>query len=222
MHPAKNKVVKMHIEKTMENLQKNNMDTYFVEKSSDVKGKVAELLNEGDTIAVGGSETLKQTGIIDLLRSGKYNFLDRYAPGLDAEGVRKVFTDSFSADVYLTSSNAVTMKGELYNVDGNSNRIAAICYGPKTVIMVVGCNKIVPDIMAAELYVKSVSAPTNAVRLNCGTYCSAAGYCQGIYDDNITAGCNSNERICSNYLISAHQQVPGRIKVILVGEELGF
>ncbi|MDD2418420.1 MAG: lactate utilization protein [Oscillospiraceae bacterium] len=222
MHPAKNKVIKMQIEKTMRNLQKNNIDTYYVDKCQDVKGKVAQLLNEGDTVAVGGSETLKQTGVIDLLRSGKYNFLDRYAPHLDAEGIRKVFIGSFSADVYLSSSNAVTMKGELYNVDGNSNRIAAICFGPKTVIMVVGCNKIVPDIKAAETYVKSFSAPSNAVRLNSNTYCAAAGHCQGIYDDYITSGCSSEQRICSNYLISAHQSVPGRIKVILVGEELGF
>ena len=222
MHTAKQKVIKMQIEKTMENLRKNNMDAYYVEKSEDVKQKVAELIKEGDTVAVGGSETLVQTGVMDMLRSGKYRFLDRYAPGLDAEGIRRIFIESFSADVYLSSSNAVTMKGELYNVDGNSNRIAAICYGPKSVIMVAGCNKIVPDIKAAGLYVKKVSAPSNAVRLGSDTYCASAGVCKGIAEDSITAGCNCNGRICCNYLVSARQRVPGRIKVILVGEELGF
>jgi len=219
---GRKKSMELQIAKTIENLKKNNMDAYYVENRQAALQKVSELIKEGDTVAVGGSVTLFQTGIIDLLRSGKYNFLDRYAPGLTPEQVRQVFIDSFSADVYLTSSNAVTMRGELYNVDGNSNRIAAICFGPKSVIVVVGYNKIVPDIDTAIKYVKQVSAPSNAIRLECETYCAHAGFCQGLYSDEMTDGCRTDSRICCNYLVSARQRVPGRIKVIIIGEVLGF
>lgn len=213
------RITEIQIEKTIENLNKNNIQACFVHSRSDVADKVAELINEGDTVAVGGSVTLFETGVIDLLRSGKYNFIDRYAQGVDT---RQVFLDSFLADVYLASSNAVTMKGELYNVDGNSNRVAAILYGPESVILVVGCNKIVPDLRSAVRYVKQTAAPSNAVRLNCQTYCASTGVCQGIDDDNMTSGCGGNSRICSNYVVCAHQQVPNRIKVILVGEPCGY
>jgi len=219
---AKQKIMEIQIAKTIENLKQNNMSAYYVHSKNQVKDMVASLMHQGDTVAVGGSETLSQTGVLEMLRNGKYRFLDRYNPDLDDEQRRQIFIDSFSADVYLTSSNAVTMKGELYNVDGNSNRVAAICFGPKSVIMVVGCNKIVPDINAAITYVKQVSAPSNAVRLNCDTYCASAGVCQGIASDYITGGCNCDARLCCNYLVSARQRIPGRIKIIIVGEELGF
>ena len=153
MKGAKQKIMEIQIAKTIENLKQNNMSAYYVHSKNQVKDMVASLMHQGDTVAVGGSETLSQTGVLEMLRNGKYRFLDRYNPDLDDEQRRQIFIDSFSADVYLTSSNAVTMKGELYNVDGNSNRVAAICFGPKSVIMVVGCNKIVPDINAAITYV---------------------------------------------------------------------
>ena len=219
MNNAKSKITEMQISKTMENLSKNNMEAYFVHSISDVAATVAGLMNEGDTVAVGGSETLKQTGVLDLLRSGKYRFLDRYATDADSD---KIYHESFFADVYLASSNAVTMKGELYNVDGNSNRVAAILYGPRSVILVVGCNKIVPDIDSAVRYVKQVSAPANSVRLDCETYCASAGFCRGLYNNDITSGCQREGRICCNYVISARQRKRGRIKVVIVGEHLGF
>ena len=121
----------------------------------------------------------------------------------------------------MTSSNAVTERGELYNVDGNSNRIAAIAFGPSRVIMVVGINKIVPDLDAAIRRVKTIAAPKNTQRLSCKTYCEAAGKCAGL-DGDLCAGCASDARICCNYLVSAKQREPGRIHVIFVGEELGY
>lgn len=222
MNPSKIKITELQINKTMENLRKNNMDAYYVRTKEEVAAKVGELLHDGDTVGVGGSVTLNETGVLALLHSGNYHFLDRYVPGLSNEQVRQIFIDSFSADVYLCSSNAVTMEGELYNVDGNSNRVAAICFGPRSVILIVGCNKIVPDLDAAVQYVKQVSAPCNAARLDCKTYCSAAGVCQGLYNDKMTAGCAGKARICCNYVVSGYQQIPGRIKVILVGEPLGY
>lgn len=224
MEPAKAKqrISRLQIERTMEKLRANRMQAQYIETAEEVPSRVAALLHEGDTVAVGGSVTLEQTGVLAMLRAGKYRFLDRYAPGLTPDKTRKIFIDSFSADVYLSSSNAVTMNGELYNVDGNSNRIAALCYGPRSVILVVGCQKIVPDLDAAAAYVKQRSAPANAVRLDGDTYCAHTGVCQGLHGGEWTDGCRTDARICCNYLVSARQREPGRIKVLLVGEELGY
>lgn len=139
MDEYQKQVAGLQAAQVIEALRRNNMDGYFVERAADVPEQVARLLHDGDTVAVGGSKTLTQTGVLDLLRSGRYRFIDRYAP--DIPDMRKVFLDSFAADAYLSSVNAVTLNGELYNVDGNSNRVAAICYGPRSVILVAGVNK---------------------------------------------------------------------------------
>ena len=222
MDAATKKALRLQAEAVIEKLERNNMVGYYVSSKAEVAAKVAELLHDGDTVAVGGSMSLAETGVMDLLRSGRYRFLDRYAPGLSAEEVQDIYRQSFFADAYLCSSNAVTMNGELYNVDGNSNRVAAICYGPRSVIMVVGCNKIVRDIPAAVIRVKRRSAPANVARLRCDTPCAKTGACAGIQREGMTDGCGVDGRICCNYLVSARQRVPGRIKVILVGEELGY
>lgn len=205
-------------EKVIENLAKNNMCGYYVENKTDVVPLVTKLISEGDTVAVGGSVSLFECGVIELLRNGKYNFLDRYKPGLTPLQIQEIFLESFSADVYLSSSNAVTDDGELYNVDGNSNRVASICYGPKSVILVVGWNKIVKDIDEAIIRVKKIAAPKNSIRLSAKTFCSTTGRC---VSDNIAKGC-SHDRICCNYVVSSYQSQKNRIKVILVGENLGY
>jgi len=217
-------IIDSRIQRTAENLRKNNMEVFCVEKKEDVVPLVESLLSEGDTVAVGGSASLAESGVLELLRSGKYNFLDRYDSSLTREETEEIFRKSFFADAYLCSSNAVTEKGELYNVDGNSNRVAAICYGPKSVIMVVGYNKIVKDIDEAIIRVKTTAAPANCVRLNCDTYCREKGECMSFLNDPsyMTSGCSSPGRICCNYVVSARQRVKNRIKVILVAEELGF
>ena len=171
---------------------------------------------------MGGSRTLEETNVLPLLRSGEYRFLDRYTPGLTPEQVREVFVSSLSADVYLCSANAVTEQGDLYFVDGNANRIAALCYGPRTVVLVVGNNKIVPDLAAAYRRVKTVAAPKNTARLGCNTPCAKTGVCCAADDPDPTAGCSGSGRICCSYLTLSQQRTAGRIKVILVDEPLGF
>lgn len=210
------------VKKTMEALRKNGIYSSYVEDLSGVVPCLRELISEGDIVANGGSMSLKECGVTDFLHSGYCKYLDRSADGLTREQVQDVYRASFSADVYLTSSNAVTENGELYNVDGNSNRIAAIAYGPKRVIMVVGINKIVPDLDAAILRVKQVAAPKNTRRLNCKTYCETQGHCMACDAKDMTAGCASDARICCNYLVSAKQRESGRIHVIFVGESLGY
>lgn len=209
------------IRSVMENLEKNRIAVEYLEKKEDVLSRIRELIPAGSIVASGGSSTLNETGVIELLKSGDYTYLDRMAPDLTPEQRQEMAIKGNTADYYLCSSNAITEAGELYNVDGNCNRIAAIAFGPKSVIMVVGINKIVPDLDAAIRRVKTIAAPLNTKRLNCDTYCRTAGVCMGV-DGAMTDGCHSPARICCNYLISAQQRVPNRIRVILVGESLGF
>lgn len=212
------------VEKTMENLRKNNIKPFFVEKKEDVLPLIRTLVNEGDTVSNGGSVTLKECGVMDELKSGRYNYLDRSREGITREEVEDVYRETYKADVYFASANAVTESGYLYNVDGNSNRVSAILYGPKSVVLVCGYNKIVKNIEEAELRVKQKAAPPNTVRLNCDTYCAKAGECVSLKnsDREMCDGCHSPARICCNFVISAQQRHIDRIKVIFVGEKLGY
>lgn len=222
MENAVNEIIRLRMEKTKNALENNNMTAYTVKTKEEAADIVRSLLKKGDVIASGGSVTLNQCGITDIIKSPDYIYLDRnsVAPDKTAE----IFRKSFSADVYLCSSNAITENGELYNVDGNSNRVAAIAYGPKSVIIIAGYNKIVRNIEEASNRVKKTAAPANTVRLQCDTYCSKSGECAAFTKESqdITSGCSSDERICCNFLISAKQRHKGRIKVILVTENLGF
>ncbi|OPX43856.1 hypothetical protein CLHUN_23380 [Ruminiclostridium hungatei] len=217
-------ILDKRIAKTMKNLERNNMQAHYVETRAAAVEKVKELLKDGDTVGVGGAQTLFECGIIDVLRSGNYKFLDRYAEGLTGGQLNQVFIESFSADSYICSANAITENGELYNVDGNSNRVAAICFGPKSVIIIAGRNKLVKNLEAAITRVKTFAAPSNAARLSCRTYCNEKGECMALSQnaDEMASGCSSPERICCNYVVSAYQRHKDRIKVILVGEEIGY
>lgn len=206
-------VIEKRVKRTIENLEKNNMEGYYVEDEKELIEKISELIHEGDTVSVGGSMTLFETGVIDFLRCGKYNFLDRYEDGLTREDIKEVYRKSFFADAYFTSSNAITENGELYNVDGNGNRVAAMIYGPDKVIVVAGVNKIVKDLDDAIKRNREIAAPANTKRLNRKTPCKEMGYC---------TDCNSPERICNDYVVIKKQAEKGRIKVIFVEKELGY
>lgn len=218
---VKNVILK-RINRASKNLVKNNMEVYYAATKEDVAGLVEGLLKEGDVVANGGTMTMKECGLSELLNSGKYKYLDREA--IDHSEVKNLYRASFSADAYITSANAITENGCLYNVDGNSNRIAAIAYGPDKVIVIAGYNKIVPTLEDAVKRVKCESAPANCQRLESGTYCYETGQCISMKNPcaSITDGCNSEDRICCNYLISAYQRTKGRIKIIIVGESLGY
>lgn len=214
------------IEKTIENLQKNNMEAYFCESKEEALEKVKSMINKGDVISNGGSVTLTQTGVMDLIKSGDYTYLDRARAGITQPEIEEVYRKTYSADVYFASANAITESGYIYNVDGNSNRVSAILYGPKSVILIVGKNKIVKTIDDAVTRVREVSAPQNAVRLGLDTYCSKSGKCmalsQNTENDEICNGCNGDTRICCNYVLSGKQRHKNRIKVIIVNEDLGY
>lgn len=212
----------INVEKTLENLKRNNMDAYFTETGKEAVELAFSFIEKGSTVGVGGSVTLNSLGVLDILRNGDYNFLDRYTTNDKAE-IDAIFHNSLLADTYLCSSNAITENGELYNVDGNSNRVGALLFGPRSVIIIAGVNKIVADLDEAQQRVKTVAAPLNCKRLGKKTYCAEKGICAALDNSNgMAAGCASPERICRNYVISGPQAMKGRIKVILVNEDLGY
>ena len=217
--PRRTEAMELKIRRTMAALEKNNMHAYYAPSSADAVNIVESLLKEGDTISCGGSVTLDATGVKALMRSGKYNFLDREAVATDAER-QAIYRKTFSADAFLTSSNAITENGELYNIDGGGNRVAAMLFGPEKVIVVAGYNKIVRDLEAAAVYVKSLTTPANALRLHLDTPCTHAA-CPGT-DGDMCAGCRSENRICSLYTVMAYQRNKNRVHVVLVGEEVGY
>ncbi len=213
----------MNIEKTLENLKKNEMEAFFVKTKEEAKALALSMIPEGAVCASGGSVTLNELGILDELRAGNYEYLDRYAEGITQEGVAEVFRKSASCDVYLSSSNAITEDGELYNVDGNSNRVSSLLFGPKKVIFIAGKNKIVETLDDAIVRVKTVAAPLNAKRLGCKTYCAEKGHCKSLdFGGSFASGCSSPQRICCNFTVMAKQRNPERVKVIIVDENLGY
>lgn len=208
-------------ERVCQALRRNRMEAQYVATRQEVAPLVESLLHEGDTVATGGSVTLAETGVLDLLKSGRYRYVDRTAPGLTPEERRQAFANTAQADVFFCSCNAVTLAGELYNVDGNGNRVSAIAHGPRSVILVVGMNKVVADLPAAVRRVKTVAAPQNGVRLGLSTPCALTGVCAAV-NGGMTDGCASEQRMCCQYLVSGRQREPDRIRVILVGEPLGY
>ena len=213
----------MDLEKTMKALRAHNMDTYFAKDKEEAKKIALSLIPEGAICASGGSVTLDETGIMAELKSGKYSYMDRYALDLTPEESVDIMKRALTADCYFMSANAITENGELYNVDGNSNRVAALLYGTGSVIVVAGKNKIVKDMSEAILRVKTIAAPRNAKRLNCATPCAKTGRCISLdRGGDMADGCSSPARVCCNFVVSAQQRHPSRIKVILVDEELGY
>ncbi len=210
-----------NIQELMLALEKNNMKPYYAETKEEAYKIVETLIPEGATVTHGGSESIKECGIIPLLKSGKYTYLDRSA-ATTPEETAEIYAQSAKADVYFTSANAITKDGILYNVDGNSNRVSAIAFGPKSVICVVGVNKIVDTLQDAVERVRAIAAPKNTVRLNCPTYCKEKGHCVKGPDAPMGEGCDSPGRICCNFLVSAQQRHKDRIKVIIVNENLGY
>ena len=209
----------------IENLKKNNINAVFAETKADALKTVEAMLEKGATISTGGSVSLVDSGVFELINNGNYDFKNRMRPGITPEEQQQVFKDIIGIDYYFCSANAITKNGEILNVDGFSNRISAIAFGPKKVIMVVGKNKIVDTLDDAFLRVKKVAAPKNCVRLGIDNPCAKLGHCISLENcDNpdFTDGCQNPRRICVNYLVNGFQRDNGRLNVILCGENLGY
>ncbi len=214
-----------NVSRVIKSLEGNNIDAVYAETKAEVCEIVKNLLFEGAVITVGGSVSLKESGVWDIIDSPEYDFRDRTAAGITEEERTEAYKAAIGCDFFFCSTNALTEKGELVNVDGNANRISSIAFGPKKVIMVVGVNKLVKDIEEGLLRIKKIAAPKNAVRLNTGTPCQKLGHCIALEKSDcpaMTDGCKSPRRMCIEYLVSGFQKEKGRINVILCGETLGY
>ena len=205
--------IEKQVERTIKNLNSSNMEGYYVNNREQLFQYLKEFIAEGSTVGVGDSMTLFETNIIDFLRDGSFNFLDKYEEKLTKDEKREIYIKNFSADTFICSTNAITESGELYNIDGNGSRVAPMIYGPKQVIIIAGINKIVKDLEEAEARVRQYAAPVDAKRLNKDTPCTKLGYC---------IDCKSPNRICNDFVVIKGQFIKGRIKVVIVGEALGY
>ena len=204
-------------------LRHNRMETFCCRKKEDIWPIVSQLMPVGSRVAAGGSVSLEQAGVLDNIRQGNYEFLDRNRPGLSAQERAEMMKQALTADVYLLSANAVTQDGILLNADGNGNRLAALVYGPERIIVVAGSNKIVPDVEAGFHRLRTVAAPLNCRRLKLNTYCAKTGHCVALDNGKPAPGSGCvGERICCQYVISAYQRHPDRVKVVLCEEALGY
>ena len=199
-------------ERVIRGLESRNMTGYYAENKEEALKIALSLIPEGATVGWGGSVSVNEIGLKDAVISGNYNALVRENCKTPEEK-EKLQRDVFFADYFLSSSNAVTEDGILVNIDGNANRIAAIAYGPKHVIMVVGMNKIARDLDAAISRARNVAAPINAQRFPLSTPCKKTGVC---------ADCKSPDSICCEFLITRLSRHKDRIHVILVDEILGY
>lgn len=196
----------------VENLKKRNMDAYYCATKDEALAKALELIPDGDVVSWGGSESLNQIGLIEAVKK-RNKVIDR-ATAATVEEKQELMRQALLCDTYLMSSNAVSQDGQLVNIDGNGNRCAALIYGPKSVVMIVGMNKVAADLDTAMSRARNTAAPANVQHFpGIKTPCAVTGVC---------ANCTSPETICCQFVITRFSRVPGRIKVVLVGESLGL
>lgn len=196
----------------IENMKKKNLEGYYCATATEAVEKALSLMPEGSSVTWGGSMSIMESGLLDAVRQGNYEIIDRDTAKTPEEA-RIMYSKQVLADFYLMSTNAITIGGELVNIDGRSNRVSCLCWGPEHVIILAGMNKVASDVESALKRVRNFAAPPNAVRLNRNTPCAKTGKC---------GDCYSPDCICSQIVVTRRSSTPNRIKVILVGEELGF
>ena len=196
-------------EKVIKGLESRNMTGYYAPTAKDALTKALKLIPEGSKIAMGGAMSAHEIGLVDAIKNGNYDFIDRDA----IEDKRAAMLASYDADYFLSSANAMTNDGVLVNIDGNANRVSAIAQGPKHVLFIVSMNKVCDDIDGAMKRARNVAAPINAQRFGLTTPCTKTGAC---------FNCKSPDTICCQFLITRYSRHKDRIHVILVGENLGF
>lgn len=196
----------------IKHLNRRNMDAFYCSDSASAVEKAMSLIEKGSTVSFGGSMTLTESGMMDALKKADIQLLDRSTAG-SPEEVADIYHKALSADYYLMSTNAISLDGQLVNVDGTGNRVAALIYGPSHIIIMAGMNKVAKDVDAAIRRVHDCAAPPNAMRLSMKTPCQAAGVC---------SDCLSPDCICAQTVITRFSRIKGRITVILIGESLGY
>lgn len=195
--------------KVVKGLASRNMTGYYAADREEALRIALELIPKGASVSMGGAMSAHEIGLVDALKSGDYDFIDRDA----YDDKRAAMLKAYDADVFLTSANAITEDGVMINIDGNANRVSAIAQGPRKVICVVGMNKVCPDVDSAMKRARNVAAPVNAQRFGLDTPCTKTGACMN---------CKSPDTICCQFLITRYSRHKDRIHVILVNDSLGF
>lgn len=211
MDANERRAVHIRVKNVIKNLEKNNFKAVYVETKEEALTLVKTIVEPSSYTSSGGSMTLIDTGIMDYLKKETDYHEDR--------------RDAYRAQYYLSSCNAITDSGEIYQVDGRGNRVSAILFGPEKVILVAGINKLVPSLRGAVERVKNIASPSNCIRLSRDTPCSKLGHCiSPLYSEDhiFSLGCESNESICSSLLVMRREMDKDRITVIIVGESLGY
>lgn len=196
----------------IKNLEKRNMEGYYFETGAECTKAILETMPHGSIISWGGSETIKEIGLMDAIHNNPYELIDR-TTAKNPDESRQLYAKTVLSDYYLMSSNALTLDGELINIDGNGNRVACLIQGPSHVIIVVGMNKIVTDVESGVARVRNMASPANAIRLKKELPCAVSGHCHN---------CLSPNCFCNQIVITRRSGHTGRIKVYLVAEDLGY
>ena len=196
-------------QKVIKGLESRNMSGYYAANREEALALALSLIPEGSSVTMGGGQSVWEIGLPAALKAGNYKFIDRN----EIADKRAAMLAAFDADVFLASANAITEDGVMINIDGNANRVAALAFGPKKLVLIVGMNKVCPDADAAMKRARSVAATINAQRFGLSTPCSKTGSC---------LNCKSPDTICCQFLITRFSRHPGRTHVILVNDSLGF
>lgn len=197
----------------LKQLEKRQIKGFYCPTKEDAVTTAMSLTAADTTVCFGGSMSLLESGVMDALKARTDITLIDRSHAKTLEEIKQVYREAFSADTYFMSTNAITLDGQLVNIDGNGNRVAALIYGPEQVIIVAGMNKVVPTVEDAVRRVRNTATPPNCVRLGLDSPCAATGSC---------ADCLSENCICSQIVITRRSRTADRIKVILVGEALGY
>lgn len=196
----------------IKNLSKRNIEGFYCSSSESAVSLAMDIIGENSTVSFGGSATLKETGLLDILKNSSNQVIEPFS-AKTLEEKRQFYLNCVTSNYFLMSSNAITIDGELINIDGNGNRVACLIHGPEHVLLLIGMNKVVPDVDTGISRVQNTASPINAVSLNKKTPCGLTGHC---------GNCHSADCMCCQVVITRHSRHNGRIKVILIGEELGF
>jgi L-lactate utilization protein LutB len=196
----------------IKNLEKRNMEGYYFADKKSCKDFILQMIPTGSVVTNGGSMTTDEIGLMDELSSGKYLFVDRMLSKTAAEK-RETYSKIVMADYYFMSTNAITLTGELVNIDGAGNRVACLIHGPENIIVVTGMNKVVSTVEEGISRSQNFAAATNVKRLSKKTPCFETGVC---------ADCLAPDCICNQIVITRRSGIKGRIKVLLIGETLGY
>ena len=212
MNPKK-EAWKTLADQMIKNFEKRNIECFYCEDSKSAVKLAMDIMKDHTSVSYGGSETIKEIGLLDAIKNRPSLDLIERTNLLTTEDKKQHFLRCMMSDYFLMSSNAITLDGELVNIDGNGNRLACLIHGPEHVLIFAGMNKITTDADCAIKRIQAVAAPPNGVRLNTKTPCHILGSC---------GDCHSKDCMCCQIVVTRHSRHTGRIKVILISEELGY